>query len=399
MSAASFLEARDFLLAHREDYETAYRDFRWPALDRFNWALDYFDPMARGNGRPGLWLADEGGGETRLSFAELAERSDRIANWLRALGVRRGDRLLLMLGNVAPLWECMLAAMKLGAVIIPATTLLNRDDLLDRFARGRVRHVVTGAESIGKFADPPGDYTRIAVGGSAPGWQSWDAAYDASARFARDGETKASDPLLLYFTSGTTAKPKLVLHSHQSYPVGHLATMYWLGVQPGDIHFNISSPGWAKHAYSCFFAPWNAAATVFMLNQPRFNAKGLLDAIAGYGVTTFCAPPTVWRMLIQEDLSSWKVGLREVVGAGEPLNPEVIEPVKAAWGLIVRDGYGQTETTVQIGNMPGQEVKPGSMGRPAPGYRVRLSDADGAAQQEAEICLALDPPPLGLMQG
>jgi acetyl-CoA synthetase len=399
MPAAVFLEARDFLLAHRQDYETAYRDFRWPALDRFNWALDYFDPMARGNDRPGLWLVDEGGSETKLTFAELARRSDRVANWLRALGVCRGDRLLLMLGNVAPLWECMLAAMKLGAVIIPATTLLNRDDLLDRFARGRVCHVVTGADSVWKFADLPGGYTRIAVGGSAPGWQSWEAAYDASAQFAPDGETRAADPLLLYFTSGTTAKPKLVLHSHQSYPVGHLATMYWLGVQPGDIHLNISSPGWAKHAYSCFFAPWNAAATVFMLNQPRFNARGLLDAIARYGVTTFCAPPTVWRMLIQEDLSSWTVGLREVVGAGEPLNPEVIEQVKDAWGLIVRDGYGQTESTLQIGNMPSQEVKPGSMGRPAPGYRVRLLDADGAAQQEAEICLALDPPPLGLMQG
>ena len=399
MSAAAFLEARDFLLAHRGDYERAYRDFRWPALDRFNWALDYFDPMARGNDRPGLWLVDEGGGEAKLTFAELAERSDRIANYLRRLGVRRGDRLLLMLGNVAPLWECMLAAMKLGAVIIPATTLLNRDDLVDRFARGRVRHVVAGADNAAKFADLPGDYTRIAVGGSAPGWQNWEAAYDAPAQFSADGETNAADPLLLYFTSGTTAKPKLVLHSHQSYPVGHLATMYWLGVEPGDLHLNISSPGWAKHAYSCFFAPWNAGATVFMLNQPRFNARGLLDAIAGYAVTSFCAPPTVWRMLIQEDLSSWKVGLREVVGAGEPLNPEVIEQVKAAWDLTVRDGYGQTETTLQIGNMPGQQVKPGAMGQPAPGYRVRLLDADGAAQQEAEICLVLDPPPLGLMQG
>ncbi len=399
MSAEAFLEARDFLLAHRRDYERAHRDFRWPALDRFNWALDYFDPMARGNDRPGLWLVDEGGGETKLTFAELAERSDRIANYLRRLGVRRGDRLLLMLGNIAPLWECMLAAMKLGAVIIPATTLLNRDDLVDRFARGRVRHVVAGADNAAKFADLPGDYTRIAVGGSAPGWQNWEAAYDAPAQFSADGETNAADPLLLYFTSGTTAKPKLVLHSHQSYPVGHLATMYWLGVEPGDLHLNISSPGWAKHAYSCFFAPWNAGATVFMLNQLRFNAKGLLDAIARFGVTTFCAPPTVWRMLIQEDLSSWKVGLREVVGAGEPLNPEVIEQVKAAWDLTVRDGYGQTETTLQIGNMPGQRVKPGAMGQPAPGYRVKLLDADGAEQEEAEVCLALDPAPLGLMQG
>ena len=399
MSATAFVEARDFLLAHSEDYATAYRDFRWPVLDRFNWALDYFDRMAEGNDRAGLWIVEEGGGESRLTFAELALRSSRLANHLRALGMRRGDRLLMMLGNVVPLWECMLAAMKLGAVVIPATTLLNRDDLIDRFARGRVRHVVAGVENAGKFADLAGDYTRIAVGGAASGWASWEAGYDAPAEFVPDGETQATDPLLLYFTSGTTAKPKLVLHSHQSYPVGLLSAMYWLGVRPGDIHLNISSPGWAKHAWSCFFAPWNAGATVFMLNQPRFNAKGLLDAMAHCGVTTFCAPPTVWRMLIQEDLAAWKGKLREALGAGEPLNPEIIERVKAAWRVTVRDGYGQTETTLQIGNFPGQPVKPGSMGRPAPGYRVRLLDADGAEQQEGEVCLALDPPPLGLMQG
>jgi acetyl-CoA synthetase len=399
MSAAAFLRARDFLLAHREDYATAYRDFRWPVLERFNWALDYFDPMAAGNPRLGLWIVEEGGVETRLSFAELAERSNRLANHLRTFGVRRGDRILMMLGNVAPLWECMLAAIKLGAVIIPATTLLNRDDLVDRFARGRVRHVVAGAESAGKFAELPGDYTRIAVGGAVSGWVRWEAGYDAPARFEPDGETRAADPLLLYFTSGTTAKPKLVLHSHQSYPVGHLSTMYYLGVKPGDVHLNISSPGWAKHAYSCVFAPWNAGATVFMPNQTRFDAKRLLDAIVRCRVTTFCAPPTVWRMLIQEDLASWKVNLREALSAGEPLNPEIIEQVRAAWGVVVRDGYGQTETTLQIGNFPGEKIKPGSMGKPAPGYRVRLVDADGVEREEAELCLTLDPPPLGLMQG
>ncbi|MBV9861964.1 MAG: AMP-binding protein [Alphaproteobacteria bacterium] len=399
MSAAAFLEARDLLLAHPEDYDTCYRDFRWPELDRFNWALDYFDPMARGNDALALWLVAEGGAETRLSFAELAERSSRIANYLRTQGVRRGDRVLLMLGNVAPLWESMLAAMKLGAVIIPATTLLTRDDLDDRFKRGRVRHVICGAEHAAKFAELPGDYTRIAVDGAAAGWHSYEAGYDASGDFVPEGETRASDPLLLYFTSGTTAKPKLVSHSHQSYPVGHLTTMYWLGLKPGDIHLNISSPGWAKHAWSCFFAPWNAGATVFMLNQVRFNARALLDAIARCRVTTFCAPPTVWRMLVQEDLRAWRVRLREVLGAGEPLNPEIIEQVRAAWGLTIRDGYGQTETTLQIGNTPGQAVKPGSMGRAAPGYRVRLLDSEGREQDEGEVCLALDPAPLGLMQG
>jgi acetyl-CoA synthetase len=175
--------------------------------------------------------------------------------------------------------------------------------------------------------------------------------------------------------------------------------MYWLGLRPGDIHLNISSPGWAKHAWSCFFAPWIAGATVFICNQPRFNAPALLDAIAANGVTTLCAPPTVWRMFIQEDLASRKTSLREVCGAGEPLNPEVIAQVEAAWGLTIRDGYGQTETTAQIGNPPGQELRPGSMGRPLPGYHIRLLDAEDQDAQEGAVCIALDPAPVALMRG
>jgi acetyl-CoA synthetase len=398
-NAAPFIAARDFLLRHREDYATAYGDFQWPKLERFNWALDYFDAVARDNPDPALWLADEDAGETKLSFAALSERSNCVANHLRRLGVRRGDCILLMLGNVVPLWECMLAAMKLGAVIIPATTLLTRGDLVDRFARGRVRYVVASADAATKLADLSGDYTRIVVGKPAPGWVPFEDGYAASAAFAADGDTHPDDPLLLYFTSGTTATPKLVLHSHQSYPVGHLSTMYWLGVRPGDVHLNISSPGWAKHAWSCFFAPWNAQAAIFIANQKRFNARGLLDTIARCGVTTFCCPPTVWRMLIQEDLGAWSMKFRELISAGEPLNPEVIERVKSAWGLTIRDGYGQTETTALVGNTPGQKLKAGSMGRPLPGYRVALFDLNDKPQQEGEICLTLEPRPTGLMQG
>ncbi len=398
-NATAFLAARDFLIRHREDYAVAYRDFKWPKLDRFNWALDYFDVMARDNGQMALWLTDEGGSDLKLTFAQLSERSNRVANALRALGVYRGDCILLMLGNVAALWECMLAAMKLGAVIVPATMLLTRNDLADRFARGRVRHVVAAADVAPKFAELPGDYTRIAVGGSVPGWIVYEKSYEAPAEFVPDGQTRADDPFLLYFTSGTTATPKLVLHSHQSYPVGHLSTMYWLGLRPGDVHLNISSPGWAKHAWSCFFAPWNAGATVFIANQQRFNARGLLDTIVRCGVTTFCAPPTVWRMLIQEDLGAWRVQLKELISAGEPLNPEVIEQVRAAWKLTIRDGYGQTETTALAGNTPGQILKAGSMGRPLPGFHVALLDHEGTEQKEAEICLTLAPRPTGLMQG
>lgn len=400
MSAEAFRAARDLLLVHREDYPTAYAQFRWPEMTRFNWALDWFDAhLARGEraGDPALLITGEGA--ARLSFADLSDRSSRVANGLRALGVRRGDRILLMLGNVVPLWETMLAAMKLGAVVIPATTLLSAGDLADRVARGHVRHLITSVADVPKFADLPGDITRIATGGTLPGWHDFDALRAAPATLEPDAPTGADDPLLLYFTSGTTARPKLVLHSHSSYPVGHLSTMYWLGLKPGDVHLNISSPGWAKHAWSCLFAPWNAGAAVFIANQPRFNARALLEAIASGGVTTLCAPPTVWRMFIQEDLRAIRTSLREVCAAGEPLNPEVIEQVRTAWGLTIRDGYGQTETTAQIGNPPGQKLKPGSMGRPLPGYRIRLLDTEDKDAEEGAVCIALDPPPVGLMRG
>ena len=398
-SVQSFLDARDFLLANRTDYEKARREFRWPKLDQFNWALDYFDAMAKGNDRPALWVVDEGKGETKLSFAEMSRRSNQVANFLRGHGVKRGDAVLMMLGNVVPLWEVMLACMKLGAVIIPATTLLNTEDLRDRFERGGVRHVVVGHGDTGKFDPLPGGYGRFVVGGERPGWNRLERAYEASPAFTPDGPTHASDPLLLYFTSGTTAKPKLVSHTHQSYPVGHLSTMYWIGLKPGDVHFNISSPGWAKHAWSNVFAPWNAEATVFIYNYARFNAKATLDVVVRCGVTSLCAPPTVWRMLIQEDLAKYPVKIRELVGAGEPLNPEVIDQVKRAWNITIRDGYGQTETTCQVGNSPGQPVKPGSMGRPMPGYQVALLGDDDQPVKEGEICLKLDPRPVGLMVG
>jgi acetyl-CoA synthetase len=260
---------------------------------------------------------------------------------------------------------------------------------------------VAGSAQVPKFATLPGDYTRICVGAAQPGWLDWAQTAAAPENFVPDGETQASDPLLLYFTSGTTSKPKLVLHTHQSYPVGHLSTMYWLGLRPGDVHLNISSPGWAKHAWSCLFAPWNAGACVFIHNVARFQPAALLQALAQHRVTSLCAPPTVWRMLIQEDLAAWRarLRLREVIGAGEPLNPEVIDQVHKAWGLTLRDGFGQTETTAQIGNSPGQPVKPGSMGRPLPGYQVALLDVDDREANEGEVSLRLDPRPVGLMQG
>ena len=399
IAAASFLASRDVLLAHRADYEGARREFAWPRAPDFNWALDYFDAMAAGNESPALWIVEESGAECRLSFAALSARSNQVANWLHAQGVRRGDRLLLMLGNESALWEVMLAAIKLGVVLIPTTGLLARDDLRDRIERGGVSHVVASAANTAKVDALGGDFTRIAVGAPTPGWLDFADAASFPTAFTPDAPTRSDDPLLLYFTSGTTAKPKLVLHTHRSYPVGHLSTMYWVGLLPGDVHLNISSPGWAKHAWSCFFAPWNAGACVFIYNYARFDAKAMLGVLERCRVTTLCAPPTVWRMLIQEDLEAYRgrLALRELIGAGEPLNPEIIDRVRTAWGITIRDGFGQTETTAMVGNSVGQLVKPGSMGRPLPGYNVVLLDAAGAVADEGEVAIRLDPRPVGLM--
>ncbi|GEJ56315.1 AMP-binding protein [Anaeromyxobacter diazotrophicus] len=398
-STEAFRRARDFLLQHRDDYEAAYRGFRWPVLDRFNWALDWFDVLAEGNRQTALHIVEDDGREVKLGYGELAERSNRVAVFFRRLGVQRGDRLLMMLDNSVPIWEVMLAAMKLGAVIIPATSLLTPEDLRDRLDRGKVKHVVTDPAGAEKLRAVDGGYSKVVVGEKVPGWTPYEQAYAEPAIFFPKADTYPNHPVLLYFTSGTTAKPKLVLHTHASYPVGHLSTMYWLGVRAGDVHMNISSPGWGKHAWSNFFAPFNAGATVFVHNYARFQARRTLEVLARHEITTLCAPPTVWRLVIQEDLAAHPVKLREALSAGEPLNPEVIDRIQRAWGVAIRDGYGQTETTCQIGNSPGQRMKPGSMGRPMPGFSVKLLDGDGREADEGELALGLTPRPTGLMAG
>lgn len=401
MSAASlFLESRDFLIRNRTNYEVAVRDFRWPRADHFNWALDFFDTQAMGNDRLALWIVNDEGMQTQRTFAQMRSRSNQVANYLRSLGVKRGDRVLVMLPNVAPLWELTLAIIKLGAVISPTATLLTRIDLEDRVDRGQMSFLVTDPARAPQCEGLKPGLGRIIVGGARQGWSDFAQSESFSEDFAPDAPTRATDPLLLYFTSGTTAKAKMVLHTQASYPVGHLSTMYWVGLQAGDLHWNISSPGWAKHAWSCFFAPWNAGAGVFIFEQARFDAKRTLDTIVRCGVTSLCAPPTVWRAFALLDLASYPVKLGEVLSAGEPLNPEIIDKFKQAWGLTIRDGYGQTETTCIIGNSPGQPVKAGSMGRPMPGYQVVLLDADGAqAEREGEVSISLHPAPVSIMNG
>ena len=395
----AFLSARDFLLQHRTDYEFVYRNFSWPQLKHFNWALDYFDGYARGNQKPALWIVDEYGSEQKLSYDQMSRHSNQVANFLREHGVRRGDRIIVMLPNVVAMWEVMLASMKLGSVVIPAATLLTPDDLRDRLTRGQARHVITNAAFTERFAELPGDYSRLVADEPVNGWISYSDAYQQDETFLPETATNATDPMLLYFTSGTTAQPKLVLHTHQSYPVGHLATMYWIGLRPEDVHLNISSPGWAKHAWSSFFAPWNAGATIFVHNYARFDARKTLEVISRCEVTTLCAPPTVWRLLVLEDLGAYRTTLKELVGAGEPLNPEVIEKVRQAWGVTIRDGFGQTETVLAIGNFPGQTVKPGAAGVAAPGHEIVLLDTERTESSDGEICLRLNPAPISLMAG
>lgn len=398
----AFVAARDTLIRHRADYASAVQQFHWPRMEHFNWALDYFDDLARGNDATGLIIAGDDG-EHRATFAELSRRSNQVANHLRQLGVKRGEAIMLMMGNEIPLWETMLAAIKLGTPFIPCSVLLTQVDLEERMARSGARHVVTHVNYAERFGAAQG--IRVCSGTDTPpaGWVAHNAAYDTPERFTPDAPTAADEPMIFYFTSGTTSKPKLVVHTHTSYPVGHLSTMYWIGITPGSVHLNLSSPGWAKHAWSSFFAPWNAGATLVATDMARFDATTLLGCLARYNVNSFCAPPTVWRLLIQDaNLATWreKLQLTELVSAGEPLNPEVIDRIRTAWGLTIRDGYGQTETTATMANTPGQALKEGSMGRPLPGFAVELLDANGKPAEEGEVCLALSPQrPVGLMRG
>ncbi|MEZ7757140.1 AMP-binding protein [Microbacterium paraoxydans] len=394
---------RDLLFTHATDYDAARREFAWPDLTAFNFALEWFDVIAGENpDRPAVQIVEADLSLRSWTYGELSARSDQVAAWLRGLGIGRGDHVIVMLNNTIELWEVMLAITKLGAVSIPTSTLLSASDLAYRIEHGRAGAVVT----LGALADrlegiDPG-VLRIGVGTSLPAdWKRFADAAATTEEFVPDGPTPAGDTALLYFTSGTTNRPKLVQHTHVSYPVGHLSTMWWLGVRPDDVHLNISSPGWAKHAWSSFYSPFLAEATVFVYNYDRFDANTLMEVMDTHHVSTFCAPPTVWRMLIQADLSRLAHPPRELVGAGEPLNPEVIDRVREAWGGTIRDGFGQTEMTACIGNSPGQTVKVGSMGRPLPGYPVVLLDPSTGevVEDEGEIALDLAQPPLGLMAG
>ena len=398
-ASTAFFAARDRLLELAADPARARAEFTWPDVGPdFNWAHDVFDAIAAGNDTTALWIAEADGTEIKRSFAEMKRRSDQVAHWMLAQGARKGDVAMLMLGNRYELWEIMLAALKIGVVILPTSVVLGAAELVDRVDRGRVKWVFAAPDDAVKFAQVPGSYRGVVVGFDAAARDQRAALYDwldfgearSSSVASVPKRTKSDDTSLIYFTSGTTSLPKIVEHSHTSYPLGHLSTMAWIGVRPGDVHSVVSAPGWGKHAWSSFFSPWNVGATIFVLNYARFDAAHFVSELDRAGVNTFCAPPTVWRMLIQHQLDRKPGALRELLSAGEPLNPEVIARIREWWGIEIRDGYGQTETTALIGTMPGEAVVPGAMGRPLPGVAAVLVDPlSGELVDEGEICLPL----------
>ena len=400
-----FTAARDFLL-NAHNYPEAKAGFEWPELNQFNWALDYFDMLAGKCSNPALMYVDEKGLERKVTFEAMKERSNKAANYLLTLGLKRRDRIMLMMPSSVELFEVFLGAMKAGCVIIPASTLLTGDDIRDRIERGKAKCVFVGTELADRIdsASIPHSVTKVGVGGVRNGWTDYAEIDDQSANFRTEDIFSSEDELLIYFTSGTTAKPKLVLQTHQSYPVGHLSTMYWIGARKGDVHYNISAPGWAKYAWSSIFAAWNAEATSFLYNYSgKFDPKRVLSVIETYGVRTLCAPPTVWRFLLLENLKDYNFSLRELVSAGEPLNPEINQKVRDATGLTIREGFGQTETTITVGFFPGMEIKLGSMGVVAPGFNVEILDDEYSPvppKTDGILAIRVKPRrPVGVMEG
>jgi acetyl-CoA synthetase/medium-chain acyl-CoA synthetase len=388
----------------------------------FNFAADVLDLQAKQLPKSvGLWCVNAAsGGEERFTFAQLATLSRQAANFLRGCGIRKGDRVLVMLPRIPNWWLAMLGLIRLGAVPVPATLLLTSRDVAYRLDTARISAAITNEEGASKLGSFSG--IRILAGASSPvpgaqssssarsnnhGWLDFDhGLHQASKRFRRE-PTRSTDPGILFFTSATTGDPKMVLHTQASYGLAHRLTgRFWLDLKPGDVHWNISDLGWGKAAWSSFYGPWQMGACIFALDATgKFDPTLTLDTLAKYPITTWCAPPTALRLLVRQDLSRWRFPrLRHCVSAGEPLNPEVLSLWRSATGLTLHEGYGQTETTVLIGNFRslGEPVRPGSMGKPTPGLTIALLDEhlrEVPAGQEGEVAVRVKPRrPLGIFK-
>jgi acyl-coenzyme A synthetase/AMP-(fatty) acid ligase len=395
------------------DYEAARREFRLEVPPVFNAARDIVDARAAAEpGKTAVVAVDPSGEHARrVSFADLAHVSDRAANFLAAHGVRKGDRVFVMLPRVPAWHEVLLGCVKLGAIPMPGTTLLTANDIEYRVTKAEASVAVTDDDGLLRVAEAaercPSLTTLITIGDDVPdGWLGWRAGLDVSADTSPDVEpTLADDPLLIYFTSGTTGYPKMVLHTHASYGIGHeITARFWQDLGPDDLHWTVSDTGWAKAAWGKLFGQWRMGAAVFLWDlRGKPNFERMLRTIGEHGVTTFCAPPTVFRAFVQLDLAGFDLrSLRHVVSAGEPLNPEVIERWRAGTGLTIYDGYGQTETVNLVANYPCVPVREGSMGKPTPGFEIEITDDEGTPLgpgEEGHITVRVRPDrPVGLFK-
>ena len=391
-----FREIRELIAEHKFD---ELRALDIPKPNTFNWVKEVFENIhVKDTPDVTALLWTNGIEVNRYSFREMGNLSNRLLNFLRNKGIRQNDVLLTQMALQPINWLAILATIKGGYRMIPAATILGVHDIVYRFGKLMPEVVIADADNAPKIDDAEelsGKTVRVKIiaEGKREGWYSVEDM-ECESNVADAADTKPDDPLFLFFTSGTTGMPKVVIHTHISYPLGHMTTASWAGLKQGDVHYNISQPGWAKFAWSSFFAPWGVGATIFAYHQPgRFSAAETLSLIEKHKITTFCAPPTVLRMLILEDLGAYKFSFRECVAAGEPLNPEVIEQWQKGTGILIRDGFGQTESTCVVGNLPGRKVKFGSMGKPTFLYDVVIADDEGNIQsngEEGNICVKMD---------
>jgi acetyl-CoA synthetase/medium-chain acyl-CoA synthetase len=391
------------------DYEKTYAEFRWEVPERFNFARDVIDKWAAQDpNQLAMWWVDDAGNELKRTYADFSTRSKKLANVLSAAGVKRGEVVILMLGREPEWWEICTACLRLGAVVSPGTTQMTGKDIEYRIQAAEATCFITSEAHAAKLeaveANCPTLKAKIIVGSTRPGWISYSEAVTQASDQFETADTSHDESAICYFTSGTTGYPKMVLHSHTSYPLGHQTTgTFWLDQRPDDLHWNISDTGWAKAAWSSYFGPWYCGSTIFVHHTGGFNPVKTLDLLQQYPITTMCGAPTIYRMLVLQDLSQYKFPhLRHCVGAGEPLNPEIIETWQEATGCVIRDGYGQTETVLLCGNFPCIEPRFGSMGKPAPGFDLQVIDNEGnitPANAEGDIAVRVKPErPLGLFK-
>jgi len=390
------------------NYEEVARNFKWEVPERFNFSRDVIDKIASEAGeRPALWYIGEEGEEVKFSYKELSEASQKAATVVESLGLQKA---VCILPKVPEWWLINLGTIRAGVVLLPGTTQLTDRDIEGRLLSSGADALICDVETAAKVDNLNLDHTslktRVVVGGARSGWIDWGQLYDQAPAKHTAVDSHKDEIMQIFFTSGTTGKPKMVPHTHGSYGYCHWPMgKYWLDLGPGDLMWNISDTGWAKSAYSSVFGPWSQGATVFVNGMSRFTAPKVLDTLAKVPVTVLCAPPTMYRSLVQEDLRQWSfLSLRHCVSAGEPLNEEVIYNWEEATGLVVKEGYGQTETTLLIGTFKKMSkwVKPGSIGKVAPGYDVRIVNNMGievARGEQGNIGVRCKPEvPPGLFQ-